>query len=61
MRLTITVVASLLPILSIVVLASIANLKKRLGIIGLFTTVFSLSLSVLTGGRAIEIFAATTA
>jgi len=61
LKLVITAVASLLPIVSIVVLCSVVSMKKRLGIIGVFTTVFSLSLGVMTGGRAIEIFAATAA
>ena len=56
-----TAIASLLPVVSIVVLSSVNSLRERLGIIGLFTTMFSLSLSLLTGGRAIEIFAATAA
>jgi len=60
-KLAVTVVASLLPIVSIVVLCSIVGLKKRLGMIGLFTTMFSMSLGVMTSGKPIEIFAATTA
>jgi hypothetical protein len=60
-KLAVTVVASLLPIVSIVVLCSIVGLKKRLGMIGLFTTMFSMSLGVMTGGKPIEIFAATAA
>jgi hypothetical protein len=60
-KLAVTVVASLLPIVSIVVLCSIVGLKKRLGMLGLFTTMFSMSLGVMTGGKPIEIFAATAA
>jgi hypothetical protein len=61
LKLAVTVVASLLPIISIVVLCSIDGMKKRLGMIGLFTTMFSMSLGVMTGGKPIEIFAATAA
>ena len=56
-----TTLASLLPLSSIFVLYLVKNLLIRLGVITAFTMAFSLTLSILTQSRRIEIFAATTA
>ncbi|KAI0505167.1 hypothetical protein F5B22DRAFT_661812 [Xylaria bambusicola] len=56
-----TVLASLLPIGSIVLLYSLSDMKIRLIMIGLFTAVFSLGLGVFTNGRMVEVFSATAA
>ncbi|KAH8648033.1 hypothetical protein BGZ60DRAFT_535165 [Tricladium varicosporioides] len=54
-------VASLLPILSIVVLYFVGNNVARLGIAVAFTATFSVALMLLTQAKRIEIFAATSA
>lgn len=56
-----TVVASLLPVGSIIVLYFISSMTTRLVIIGVFTAIFSLALGLLTNGRLVEIFSATAA
>lgn len=56
-----TVLSSLLSILSIVVLYVVCDMSTRLGVIALFTAVFSLVLALMTKARRVEIFAATTA
>lgn len=56
-----TLVSSLFPVLSIVVLYCVNRTALRLGIIAIFTGIFSLALSLLTQARRVEIFAATTA
>ncbi|KAH8165634.1 hypothetical protein CIB48_g2605 [Xylaria polymorpha] len=56
-----TVVASLLPIGSIVVLYSLSNMTTRLALIGVFTAIFSLGLGIFTNGRMVDIFSATAA
>lgn len=56
-----TVLASLLPIASIVVLYLISDMTTRLVVIGIFTAVFSLGLGLLTRGQMAEIFSATAA
>jgi hypothetical protein len=56
-----TVIASLLPILAIVVLYVVTDMPKRLGLLAVFTASFSTSLWFLTEGRPIEIFSATAA
>lgn len=56
-----TVLASLLPISSIVVLYFVSNLLVRLGIVAAFTALFSLALALITQARRIEIFAGTSA
>ncbi|KAF2659984.1 hypothetical protein K491DRAFT_124748 [Lophiostoma macrostomum CBS 122681] len=60
-RLLMTTVASTLPVVSIIVLYSVSNMSKRLGLMGLFTALFSLVLGLLTNGKPIEIFSATAA
>ena len=56
-----TLLSSLIPIAAIVVLSFVRNMKARLGIISAFTAVFSVSLSLVTEGKRVEIFAATAA
>lgn len=56
-----TVLASLLPIGSIVVLYSLRDMTTRLAMIGVFTAMFSLGLGIFTSGRTVEIFSATAA
>lgn len=56
-----TLFASLLPTLSIVVLFIVEDMAKRLGLIAVFTTVFSVALAGLTKARTVDIFAATAA
>jgi hypothetical protein len=54
-----TVCASVLPVMSTVVLYSVESMRWRLGIVGLFTALFAAALGVFTNGRVIEIFSAT--
>ncbi|KAJ3555625.1 hypothetical protein NPX13_g10319 [Xylaria arbuscula] len=56
-----TVLASLLPIGSIIILYSIRDVATRLAMIGVFTAMFSFGLGVFTNGRMVEIFSATAA
>ncbi|CZR56439.1 uncharacterized protein PAC_06327 [Phialocephala subalpina] len=56
-----TVLACMLPILSIVVLYLVQNMSKRLGIVTAFTAIFSTSLVVMTNAEMADIFAATAA
>ncbi|KAG6364453.1 hypothetical protein INS49_006054 [Diaporthe citri] len=56
-----TVVASLLPMLSIIVLFFVSSNALKLIIITLFSAPFSLALALMTTARRIEIFAATAA
>jgi hypothetical protein len=56
-----TLFASLLPSLSIVVLYVVDDMTKRLGLIVVFTAVFSVALAGLTKAKTVEIFAATAA
>ncbi|KAK0109283.1 hypothetical protein ONS96_003103 [Cadophora gregata f. sp. sojae] len=55
-----TVVASLLPILSIVVLYCVGSMKARLGLVAFFTFTFAAALSFFTGAKRGEIFIATS-
>ena len=55
-----TIVASLLPILAIVVLYCVNSMKIRLGLIALFTFTFTAALSFFTGAKRGEIFIATS-
>ena len=55
------VLASLLPISSIVILYFVLNLLVRLGIVGIFTAIFSFSLALITQAKRIEIFAGISA
>lgn len=56
-----TVVASLLPLVSIIVLNFVSPVNARLGIITIFTALFAFFLALLTQGRRVEIFAAASA
>ncbi|KAE8448777.1 hypothetical protein EG329_008779 [Mollisiaceae sp. DMI_Dod_QoI] len=56
-----TVLACMLPTLSIVVLYMVQTMSKRLGAVTAFTTLFSISLVVMTNAEMIDIFAATAA
>lgn len=53
--------ASLMPIAAITVLYNVPSMPIRLGLVAVFTVVFTLMCAVLTSARAIEVFAATTA
>ncbi|KUJ08802.1 uncharacterized protein LY89DRAFT_788704 [Mollisia scopiformis] len=54
-----TVIASLLPICSVVALYIVQSNSIRLGMIAAFSACFSLALAVMTNARRIEVFAAT--
>ncbi|PQE33673.1 hypothetical protein CJF32_00010834 [Rutstroemia sp. NJR-2017a WRK4] len=54
-----TAIASLLPVLAIIVLYSVRGILVRLGIIAMFTVVFALALIVTMNAKRVEIFAAT--
>ncbi|KAI1409167.1 hypothetical protein F5Y13DRAFT_170938 [Hypoxylon sp. FL1857] len=56
-----TVVAAVLPLLSIVILYVVNSDATRLGIIVVFSACFALVLAVMTNARRIEVFAATAA
>jgi len=56
-----TVSSSLTPIISIVALYFVQSMALRLGLVCVFTLLFSLSLALATKSRRIEIFAATSA
>jgi hypothetical protein len=56
-----TVVASLLPLCSVVVLYVVQSNGLRLGIIVVLSACFSLALALMTNARKIEVFAATSA
>lgn len=56
-----TVLASLLPIICILVLYFVRSTLTRLGIMVVFTTLFSTTLAIFTSARRVEIFASTAA
>ncbi|KUJ12860.1 uncharacterized protein LY89DRAFT_755993 [Mollisia scopiformis] len=56
-----TILACMLPILSTVILYLVQNMSKRLGIVTVFTAIFSISLVTLTNAEMADIFAATAA
>jgi hypothetical protein len=56
-----TVVACVLPTLSIGVLATVHGMKHMLLYIGGFTAIFSIGLMILTNASRVEIFTATAA
>jgi hypothetical protein len=56
-----TLMASMAPLVSILILYFVQNLGYRLAIVCVFTLAFSTSLSVITKARRIEIFACTAA
>jgi hypothetical protein len=53
--------ASLMPIAAITVLYVITSMPIRLGLVAVFTVVFTILCGFLTNAKPIEIFAATTA
>ncbi|KAG9231186.1 hypothetical protein BJ875DRAFT_517842 [Amylocarpus encephaloides] len=55
-----TVISSLFPILSIVLLSRVHSLQVQLCVIAAATSIFSFCLACITEGRRIEIFAATS-
>ena len=56
-----TLISSALPVGSILALNYIDRMIIRLVVIGIFTMIFSLVLSLITNARKVEVFAATTA
>jgi hypothetical protein len=56
-----TFIASLVPLLSIIVLYFIPNLLARLGLVVLFTAMFAFLLILMTKAKMVEIFTATSA
>jgi hypothetical protein len=56
-----TVVASVTPVISIVVLYVVNSMRIRLGLVCIFTLIFSFVLALATKARRVEIFAATAA
>jgi len=57
----VTIIASLIPIVCIVVLYVIHNNGWRLGTMAFFTAAFAAVLVILTSAKEVEIFAATAA
>ena len=56
-----TLISSMIPIGSIVVLYFVSDMPIRLAILSLFTAIFSIALSLVTSATRVEIFAATAA
>lgn len=56
-----SIVASLVPIASIIVLYSVRSMEARIGIIGAFNLLISTCLSMFTNAKRSEIFAITAA
>lgn len=56
-----TTIASVFPVLAIVLLHFVTKTSARLSIIATFTAMFSICLSLVTQARRVEIFAATAA
>ncbi|KAE8454014.1 hypothetical protein EG329_007790 [Mollisiaceae sp. DMI_Dod_QoI] len=56
-----TVISSMIPLVSIIILYYIESLGARLGVLCVCTLIFSTSLAVVTRARRIEIFACTAA
>ena len=56
-----TIISSLLPVVAVVVLYCVKNMLARLGLVALFTVLFSLVLIIITRAKRIEVFAATAA
>ena len=54
-------IASILPTLAILALYYVSTMLTRIGMVILFTSVFSLSLSLLAKAKKVEIFSATAA
>jgi hypothetical protein len=60
MEVLVTVLASLMPITSILVLYFVSNTSDRLAIAVAFTGIFALCLAVTTRAKRVEVFAATS-
>jgi hypothetical protein len=56
-----TVVSSILPISSVVVLYFVRSNGLQLGMLVVFSAIFSFALALMTNARKVEIFAATSA
>ena len=56
-----TVLASVLPVLAIIVLYLVQGMGVRLGLVAAFTTLFSTCLWFLRPGQLIDVFSATSA
>lgn len=56
-----SILSSLLLVVSILVLHFVTNMLVRLGVIAIFTTMFSFALILVTNARKVEVFAGTTA
>jgi len=54
-----TLISSMLPITSVIILYFVDNIRARLGIVAAFLAVFSLTLALVTEAKRVEIFAAT--
>jgi hypothetical protein len=61
LQVVITVISSIFPISSIVILYFVNSMPARLGIAAAYTALFSFALALLTRARRVEIFAATAA
>jgi hypothetical protein len=61
LQIIITVISSIFPISSIVILYFVNSMPTRLGIVAGYTALFSIVLALLTRARRVEIFAATAA
>ncbi|KAH8751521.1 hypothetical protein BGZ57DRAFT_973954 [Hyaloscypha finlandica] len=61
LRILSTVVASILPVLSVVTLCLVNSNALKLGLIVLFSACFAFALALMTNARTIEVFAATSA
>ncbi len=53
--------SSILPLCSILVLNTVQRVSVRLGIIAVFTVIFTLCLGLVTGARRVEVFSAAAA
>ncbi|TGO53178.1 hypothetical protein BCON_0128g00050 [Botryotinia convoluta] len=53
--------ASILPVMTIVVLYLVASMVKRLALVRIFTTILSVCIWFMTDGRLVEVFSATSA
>jgi hypothetical protein len=56
-----TIISSMLPISSIIILYLVTSTPARLGIVVAYTALFSIALALLTRARRVEIFGATAA
>jgi hypothetical protein len=61
LEVTSTMISSMLPISSIIILHWVTSTSARLGIVVGYTALFSIALALLTRARRVEIFAATAA